>query len=127
MDDRDLGAGADRKAGEMCREREIEVVAVKAVERLLVEPDGLDHRALGDKEHAVESLQAGGQRAIDAEYADVKALAAVLSDGRRLRQPAVKERMSCGGPVAAQDLGRSDDADDVERFYRANDRRSKIA
>ena len=35
VDHRDFGAGADRKAGEMRREREVEIVAVEAVERLL--------------------------------------------------------------------------------------------
>jgi len=84
---------------------------VKAIEGHFIERNGLDDGALGDKEHAVESLQACGQWTIDSEHADVKALPV----GRGLRQPAMQEGVAGGGPVAAQDLGRPDDSDDVER------------
>jgi len=60
MDHRDFGADADRKPGEMRREREIEVVPVKAIEGHFIGRNGLDDGALGHKEHAVESLQACG-------------------------------------------------------------------
>src|SRR6185369_17478436 len=92
-------------------EREVDVVAVPTVERLLVEADLLDHAAAAGDEQAVEHLHLPHDAARRAEDGDV---VAAICLGVRLRHLPEEVWWAGEAPDPADDAIGAGDADEIE-------------